>query len=157
MMIIGHIKGKQDDFFYHPVLRRTIQYLRDTDFSGWEPGKYSLDGDKLFLLVQEETTEPFALRKPESHERYIDIQYLLAGQERFGVAFRTGAESMTENSLAERDIAFYATVYDENQVILQPGMFAVFFPSDIHRPLAMVEKPEAIRKIVVKMDIGLFD
>ena len=156
-MIIGHIKGKQDDIFYHPVLRQTLQYLRDTDFAGWEPGKYPLDGDKLFLLVQEGTTEPFDLRKPESHERYIDIQYLLAGQERFGVAFRTGAEAMTENSLAERDIAFYATVYDENQVVLQPGMYAVFFPTDIHRPLCMADKPEAIRKVVVKMDVGLFD
>lgn len=156
-MIIGHINGKQDDLFYHSVLRQTLQYLRDTDFSDWEPGKYPLDGDKLFVLVQEGTTEPFEQRKPESHERYIDIQYLLAGREQFGVAFRTGAELMTENSLAERDIAFYATVFDENRVILQPGMYGVFFPTDIHRPLCLVEKPEAIRKIVVKMDSCLFN
>jgi YhcH/YjgK/YiaL family protein len=39
---------------------------------------------------------------------------------------------------------------------MNPGDFAIFFPSDVHRPACEVSGPETIRKVVVKVRFALF-
>ena len=45
------------------------------------PGKYELDGRKVFVNLQEYSPKVFNPDKLEYHRKYIDIQLLLAGRE----------------------------------------------------------------------------
>ena len=45
----------------------------------------------------------------------------------------------------------YAAAEDEIQLPMKPGMFAVFFPEDIHRP--GMGAPGRIKKAVVKIKV----
>ena len=47
------------------------------------PGKYELDGRKVFVGIQEYSPKVFNPDKLEYHRKYIDIQLLLAGREEF--------------------------------------------------------------------------
>ena len=64
----------------HPGVMRGLELLRDTDFSQWEDGRHEIDGERLFVLLQSYETK-LENDTPEAHKKYIDIQYLLSGQE----------------------------------------------------------------------------
>ena len=101
------------------------------------------------------TTKPFAETRPEVHREYIDVQFLVQGREKIGVASDTGKNAVAEDLLAQRDLLFYAGMENESTLTMTPGSFAVFFPSDVHRPACAFEQPETIRKVVVKVRLSL--
>ena len=70
---------------FHPAIRRRWR-LSPADFQRFAPGKIDLIPGKLFCLLQEMESVPFAQARPESHKQFIDIQYLISGEERMGVS-----------------------------------------------------------------------
>ena len=96
-------------------------------------------------------TEPAEQRKWESHRRYLDIQYLVSGLECIPVA-PVGALPVATPYDDEQDVSFYADGSAPTpSLVLEAGMFAIFFPQDAHRPNIAVTAPVATRKIVVKV------
>ena len=65
-------------------LAKGLRLLRTTDFSAMEAGKYEVDGTELYYMLQcyqsKEQND-----KPEAHKKYIDIQYIVEGEEQIGV------------------------------------------------------------------------
>ena len=47
----------------------------------YETGKVELDGDKVFLLRNAYTTNDPAAAKFEAHRAYIDVMYMVEGEE----------------------------------------------------------------------------
>ena len=132
----------------HPGVMRGLELLRDTDFSQWEVGRHEIDGDRLFVLVQSYDSKPVN-DTPEAHRKYIDIQYLLSGQELMGVA---PLEEMTEEveGRPEGDIWFYRGPM--SSILLTGSRFVALWPGDAHAPCIAVDgKPEPCRKCVVKV------
>ena len=89
------------------------------------------------------------------HRQYADVQFLVPGREQIGVAVDTGRHKVGEDMLATRDLLFYADVQDEATLTMRPGSFAVFMPSDVHRPGGAIDGPEPIRKVVLKVRVAL--
>lgn len=115
------------------------------------PGRIEL-GDGLYALVQELETKPVADAVWESHRRYIDVQYLIEGDEVMGWA----PEPSLEPSAAydeSRDCRFYRAA-DSTLLSLKPGMFAVFFPQDGHATGLHRTTGGKLRKIVVKVPLS---
>lgn len=131
-----------------PRLWQGLEFLRTTDLQSLELGRHELDGDRLFAMVQEYTTKPSADCAYEAHRKYCDIQTLAFGTERIGWAHLAHMrESVVYN--AERDIAFFEGQGD--LFTLAPGVFAVFFPHDVHMPCVQAVKATEVKKIVVKV------
>lgn len=141
-----------DDFSAYPLLiRKALTYLKETDFSELEPGKYEIDGDNIYALVQNNRTVPIKDKKPEIHKDYIDIQFIISGRECLGYAPLKAADQ-PEVSKPENDIYFMSSnLEDENFVIAGSGSFCIFYPYDIHRPGCIVDREEDVRKVVVKV------
>jgi len=157
-LIVGDLQHwESESALFPPAVRRGLAYIRDCDAENLPLGKYPIEGDLMFALVQEADTEPAELRKPEAHQLHADIQCLIRGEERIGVLRRTADLEPVEDRMAEQDVAFYAFAPErESSVILQPGMFAVFFPNDIHRPCCQVASPARLKKVVVKIHRSLW-
>src|SRR5580704_4265576 len=68
-----------------PLIKKAFEYLKQTDFSGMENGKYVVDGDDVFAILQEYDTKNDAHAKLEAHRKYIDVQYIISGEEFIGV------------------------------------------------------------------------
>jgi YhcH/YjgK/YiaL family protein len=139
----------KDPAIYPGLLGKGLEFLRNTDLASLPVGRVDIEGDKLFALVQEYETADKAAKKPESHAKYSDIQVVVSGEEVIGYAPLAGA-TPTENLFAEKDVAFYAQPADETDLVLTAGSFAVFFPTDIHRPGVTRKTATKVRKIVVK-------
>lgn len=66
-----------------------------------------------------------------------------------------GDNEVLEELLKEKDTIYYKEnpASEETMLLMTPGTYAVFFPEDVHRPFCMVEQPERVKKIVVKIDL----
>lgn len=138
---------------FHSAIQIGIEYIRNTDISGLNPGKYEIQGKEIFAQIQEVKTKSIVDTQPESHARYIDVHYLFNGNEEIiGVTKVNPKNIISINNFETKDIAFYDSVKDESFILLKPDMFAVFFPTDIHRPCCHVGKSESIKKVVIKID-----
>lgn len=134
----------------HPRFARAFRYLREASLMAMEPGRYEIDGDDLFLLLQEYETKPEEGQFWEAHERYIDIQYMVRGAERMGYA-NVRTLRRTKDFLAEKD--YMVLEGSGHSFVVQEGAFALFFPQDAHMPCLYDTKPERIRKAVLKIKV----
>ncbi|MGG1555062.1 YhcH/YjgK/YiaL family protein [Paenibacillus ferrarius] len=134
---------------------RGIEYILERRLGECEPGRYDLEGDNGHLMyanVQEAQTRPKAEQLPESHQVYTDIQFLVSGEERLCFYKLHEGAKVIDDKFETHDIAFYENEgTPETDIYLGPGMFAVCFPSDIHRPNCMVTESRLNKKVVIKI------
>ncbi|HHG8773541.1 TPA: YhcH/YjgK/YiaL family protein [Raoultella planticola] len=150
-MIVGHIHHLQS--WLPDALRQAIEHIKAHVTAQTPPGKHDIDGNTLFYLISEDSTEPLAARRAEYHARYLDIQIVLRGQEAMTFSTRPAGAPDTD-WLAEKDIAFLPAGEQEQTVILNEGDFVVFYPGEVHKPLCAVGEPAKVRKAVVKMRVA---
>jgi len=117
-----------------------------------QDSRYEIKGNDIYAMVQSYMTDAPENKKLESHRRYIDIQYIVSGKEAIGWLPAGGLKVMTPYS-DENDVIFYHSAECISPLVLTPGMFAVFYPSDAHRPGCFLGKPAPVRKIVIKVKI----
>jgi len=151
-MILDILENRSRYTGVSPEIERALEYLASTDFSALENGKHPIEGDELFALVLTYETEPESVRSFEAHRRYIDIQYILSGREIIYWAALQELAPKDEYSV-EKDILFLSGT-ERARLQLSPGSFAVFYPQDAHKPNCTWEKPQQVRKVVVKVRIG---
>ncbi|MFZ6801464.1 YhcH/YjgK/YiaL family protein [Undibacterium sp. Di24W] len=148
-MILGHLKHTHTALAAN--LEMALQHLRENDYLLREPGKYPIHGDQMFALVQDPITQAWETGFPEFHERHIDVQYLLSGEEALGYLPANQELVPHDDRLKERDIAFVAQQTHETRIVLTPGMYAIFFPGELHRPCRAVAQAMQIKKVVIKI------
>lgn len=152
-MILGHLH--HETLAMPAVIASALDYLRLTDFTQLEAGRYTIDGEHVFALVQDPMTQSWETGLPEFHRRYIDIQCLLEGEEGIGYSPVNPNLIVITDQLAERDIAFVAQQDNESKLLLTQGMFAIFFPGELHRPCRAPNAPMQIKKVVIKISVDL--
>ena len=123
-----------------------LKFLAETDFSGLPVGKYQLDGDNIYYMVQEYDTKLES--KIEAHKKYIDIQAILSGDEIIGVAPISVQKTLIEERL-EKDCYYYEC--NVQPIVLNSGSFMVLYPNDLHKPGLAVDAPAPCRKVVIKV------
>jgi len=118
------------------------------NYLGREPGRYEIDGDDIFLLVQHYDSVPAEHKKWETHRRYIDIQFIESGCELIGFG-EMSAMTVDTPYNSEGD----GELYTGNGVMLPmpSGSIAVFYPGEPHMPGVAVDAPEPVKKIIVKV------
>lgn len=155
-MIFGSIDNLEMDRRVLPAaLVRGLEYLRDTDFSRLEPGRYEIDGTAIFALVQEYHPVPKEGKSPEAHRKYLDIQYVYRGCEILCYSLENRASEVLEDRLAGEDLLIFKTVQNEMDLILAQGMYTILFPQDIHRPGCRHGEGGRVKKVVVKVSRDL--
>lgn len=152
-MFFGHLSTVE--LSYYPLAIQTaLRFLRETDFDQLEAGRYPIKGDAIYAQVLDLETKPKTEILPEVHRQYLDVQYLHSGKERMGFAPDLGTNSIAQAYNPEKDIQFYRSADFENDLVMQAGCFAVFFPNDVHRPGCIDDNVSRIRKVVVKVAIS---
>ncbi|MGI2068227.1 YhcH/YjgK/YiaL family protein [Shewanella sp. MF08487] len=153
-MIVDTLANRHIYQSLSPRIATALAYLATTDFSQLTVGNYPLDGDNIFVIVNDYQTEPKSTNPFEVHQKYIDVQYVVSGEEEFGylpLADQTPSKAYFEkHDYAEFD--YQTNKADASFVQLKAGMFALFFPGDIHMPGAG-DVATAVRKVVIKVKI----
>jgi YhcH/YjgK/YiaL family protein len=149
-MVVCRLDSAQEVTMFPPVLRKVIELLRDSGDEGPEPGWVGVETATVEVKRVTYETEPEASRRFETHRQNVDVQLLLEGTERIFWANRERLR-VTEDYDEERDIVFHAGDA-EAAIDMAPGVVAVFFPTDAHKPnCSPGGKPVHVHKIVVKI------
>ncbi len=126
-----------------------LEFIQKTDFSKMSLGKYHIDDENLFYMVQEYDTKPDE-NIGEVHNKYIDIQLIVEGEEVIGYSPISCEKKLVEEKL-ENDCIFYNC--ETTKLLLKSGDFMVLYPNDIHSPGLMNNIPSKCRKVVFKVKI----
>ncbi|MDO5677539.1 MAG: YhcH/YjgK/YiaL family protein [Propionibacteriaceae bacterium] len=135
-----------------PALSQMLEAIAALDPAS-EPGTAVDLGDVGHLSVGTFTSkDPSEQVRFEAHRKYADIHVVLSGAERIDVAALNELQEVTPFD-QDSDINFHEgdpTV----TITLRPGWFAVFYPTDAHRPGTWVDGPAPVVKIVGKLRVG---
>lgn len=134
----------------HKGLSRGFEFLQTTKLEDLPDGKLEIDGERLFAIVAHDQGRTRDGAILEAHRKYIDIQYVISGNEIIGWQPLATCKEIKQVHNPETDLAFFldrATSWFE----VAPRSFAVFFPEDAHAPLA-AQGP--VHKVVVKVAVA---
>ncbi len=134
-------------------LEAAFEFLEKTDLAALPLGRNPIDGDDLYAAVSLGETKPPSAARFENHRRYLDVQYVVSGQEGIGFA-PVDALKTSELYDAAKDIEFFTTPAQYAVVQMKPGRFAVFGPGEGHMPGCHLEGPHTVRKVVVKVSVA---
>jgi biofilm protein TabA len=134
-------------------IKRGLEVLKDKKLSAKKDGRYEVDGDELYYMVQRYTTKPIKEGRLEAHKKHIDIQFAASGEEMIGHCL-LGQLDVEEPYDEAKDVVFYKVPERINTVKLGEGMFCILFPQDGHMPGCHLASPSKILKVVVKVKTG---
>ena len=146
-MILDSLENYQLYSAINERIAKGFEFLYNTDLDAIPSGKHNIEDDTIFALVQEYQTKPLAECKLESHKKYIDIQYVIRGEEFMGVTTKNNQTIVEVN--AEKDYTFYEG--STSLVLVSKGMFTIFFPDDLHQPCVQTELASEVKKVVIKV------
>lgn len=154
-LIIGNIREVVDGLDKYPeAVREALKFLHSHDLASMEDGKYPIHGEDSFAILQRYSTRVPESGKPEAHRKYVDVQYIVEGREQLGWCPMSPELEVCDPYQEDKDIAFFDHLIPVSTIALEPGDFAVLYPSDVHRPCGSLgEKSEPVTKVVVKIAV----
>ena len=116
-----------------------------------EAGRYELDGDDCFYTVHKYETNDTLDAKFETHEKYIDVQIILSGEEEIRFQTLDKLTALTEYD-TQKDIAFWKMTDEYDSVRFETGELTVIFPQEPHAPSLDTENGKSsVVKLVAKV------
>ena len=133
------------------VWDKAFLFIKENNLDTISVGKHIIDGDNAYASITEAPSKELDKASWESHKNYIDLQYVIKGQEQIAVA-PISAATVTKPYDAAKDVANYTaegTFYTAG-----PGTFFLFFPEDVHRPNIKVAGFDVVKKMVIKIKVA---
>ena len=131
-----------------PQLGTVISILKKVDLKTLPCGQYKTTNPLVRYNVFEYDANALEAEKQEIHERDMDVQIDISGEEGYLAAVETG--EITEEYDAEKDASFQKV---DPRVSFKgdPSMFTIFFPGEPHTASLKVGEGYKIKKCVFKV------
>lgn len=130
-------------------LKKGFEWIKNNDLKNMQDGRYDID-DKNYANLQSYLTKDDA--PYEGHRDYIDIQYMVDGEELSGVTDYSNC-LVKEEYNKEKDIEFLKNNGNETFYNIKEGEFFVFFPHDAHKPAIKAGENKIVKKVIVKVHV----
>jgi len=131
---------------------KAMDFLENTDLKALPVGRHEIDGDNVFVNVSEYTTKPRSEQTLEAHKKYIDIQYVISGDEGMYLEPLENTEIVREYDEA-KDVYFVKAKSTPFYLHADQYNFFVFFPEDAHGPGIEAGTLTPVKKAIVKIKI----
>ncbi len=127
-----------------------FRFLSTNDLNKMELGEHQIVPGRCWAIVSEYIPKTMDKGNIESHKKFIDLQYVMQGDEKMGLARNV---TVRKEYNPDRDVAFW----NSDDIRYYPAMsdvFFLFFPGDIHQPSVRDDGEcfEKSRKIVIKIE-----
>ena len=149
-MIIDRIENASRYYALVPGLAEAFEHLKNNDLTQIAPGSYPILEDKIKMLVFDSKQTNTDRVTMEGHRKNIDLQYWVSGSELMGYA-PLQSQSLIKPFNEEKDYGNYEA--DASFTRFEPGMFAIYFPTDLHTAVIDEQCDSAVRKIVYKVNV----
>lgn len=148
-MIIDSISNFDKYTSLHRDFEKVFSFLKELKEDAKE-GTTILEEDNVWANVIEVQEMPQNVRVFEAHKTFLDIHYILSGEEKFGYAnidrlqTKQPYNAVDDYELLEGEI---------NAISLKEGDFMITFPEDAHIPDFEKTNDDKLVRVVVKVRI----
>jgi YhcH/YjgK/YiaL family protein len=151
-MILDDLKNSQLYAQVYEGFDKAFTFLENCKKNAPQIGKHIIDSEYVYADVQEYETFPKDELLWEAHRRYIDIQYILSGNESIGWSNSNYIpDDISYND--QKDCIVFTDTQVSSYLNLQEDQFAIFFPGDAHKPKCQNIGKSKVKKIVVKVAV----
>jgi YhcH/YjgK/YiaL family protein len=128
---------------------KAIEFLLRPDLKKLDLERHEIDGDSVYAIVAKGRGRKKEESLLETHEKFIDIQFVLTGTDNMGWKPKSSCKLPSNEYDQENDVQLFA---DEPDAFLstKSGAFAIFFPEDAHMPMISTE---LLHKVIVKVAV----
>jgi YhcH/YjgK/YiaL family protein len=143
--------------FYAPILGKNaetaIKALKGTSFLTLNEGRHDVDHDEVYFMVNKYNTKAPDVAQFETHKKYIDIQYMVEGNEIIYCDLACHMEKDGEY-IIQKDKQPYINAPGTIVIRMHPGNVALLFPEDAHKVGCMIgNNSHPVFKVVLKVKI----
>lgn len=134
-MILDSLKNKAQYAALHPRFQTVFDFIDNNDVAALPCGRHDIDGDNIFVMVQEMDLREIKEARLELHRKYIDIQLLLDGPaEVFGWSEKKDCLTPETDFDEAKDIQLFTDIPQCFYTVAK-GQFSILFPEDGHAPM----------------------
>lgn len=134
-------------------LEEMLAELKAYAESGAEGGK-KIHGDRMFINDCRYETQPFGADALfEAHRKYLDVMYMVDGEEIIYVKPTDRLSNVTKEYDPAIEALLAAPDADATAVRLQAGQFVVLFPQDAHCPARCAGESKKVHKLIGKLAV----
>lgn len=132
----------------HPNLDKGLDFLREKDLTTLPLGKTLIDGEKVFVNIMEAELREARVGQYEFHEKYLDIQFNLVGEEVIGIGFLPEEASTRYDETSD-----FGTMSCQKELFLPLGedRFIICMLGEPHKPGIQGQLGNQVKKGVVKI------
>ena len=150
-MIIDTFENAARYYMLHPAMELVLDYMENVELSEFKAGRIELSGKDVFVNAMDQCTVSEEESVWESHERHIDIHYLLEGSELIKYAEEYKMEVEVPYN-EEKDVTLFSG-QGGIEVNHPKGGFVIFFPEEIHKAMVADGIPSKVKKLVGKIRV----
>ena len=132
-------------------ISEALDYIKNLDKCTLAPGIHEVNDEFYYNYLEYEAKESTNTIY-EAHKNYVDIQYIVEGQEHVDVSFEEYMELDTPYD-KEKDIMFFKNPQKYFSRILGPGEYVIVLPHELHKPGQKVDQNGNVKKIVGKVRV----
>jgi len=151
-MIYDSLNNFANYLCLHPHFTGVLAFLKTHEGiqSDLMPSSYDINSRGAFALISEYESKPASEGFLEYHRKFIDIQIIVAGKEKIGIAQKDNCREL--EYLEEIDLGKLEGTADF--ILLNTGNFAIFFRQDAHMPqISCSDRREKVKKVVFKIPV----
>jgi YhcH/YjgK/YiaL family protein len=127
-----------------------FKYLEEKNLETLSNGVHKIIEEDIFAIVSEYKTKELDFGLWEGHKKYIDIQYIVRGNEKIGYCNLEKVLIEKQYNVDEDVLLGHA---NGDFITMNEGDFMILFPQDIHKPGVIDNKSATVKKIVLKVKI----
>lgn len=137
-----------------PAFAPAFKFLQNQNLVKMSVGKHQITPD-MMANVQEYPTKEEKDGRWESHQRYIDFQFIVSGEEYVRITDPKDLKIKTD-ALAEKDALYYEKFTGPcTDVLLHANDFVILFPEDAHEATINVTSTQNVKKVVIKVPVNI--
>lgn len=146
-MIIDNIKNSNEYVTIHKDFGKIFEFLENLKEDA--TGMVTLDEGNVWANVFGVEKLPDDMKIFEAHRKFIDIHYILSGEESFAYSNIDRLKSV----MSYNDADDYELFEGEsgNCILLKKGDFVITFPQDAHIPDFQIDDSQKTVRVVVKV------
>lgn len=131
-------------------IQKCVEFVKLNDLNKINNGSHEIDGSDIFVNIFQMTTADPKDRAWEAHKVYIDLHYLIQGNEQLHI---NDLKNMSIEDYDDETDSVILNGPKKDVINLSEGDFYLCMPNDAHKTGVISSKSEYIKKAVFKIKI----
>ena len=151
-MIYTNDKNADNYSFAGLELEKAVSELKKKACTAFEKGRTDIN-ERLFINSVEYMPNSINDSEMEGHRQYVDVMYMLRGEEKILVCNSQKTGKITKEYDADGDYFLAKIPESYCELTMRKGDICFLFPEDAHAPGVESENKGLVRKLIAKVKI----